>query len=62
MSEANIVITAQAVIGELHRTLTELKRQLEAARSIAETLEDEIHACPNHAHHRAWWKRNEDDL
>lgn len=62
MSEAQIVLAAQRLIGELETALREARRHLEAARSLTESLEAEAHACPNHAHHRGWWHRNEDDL
>jgi hypothetical protein len=40
----------------------DLKRQLEAARSLTATIEEEAHACPNTAHHRGWWENHEADL
>lgn len=54
---------------ELHarvRTLNilveQVTRQIEAARSLTESLEAEAHSCPNQTHHRGWWNTNEADL
>lgn len=76
MSEAHIVQSAIDLYtkqlkqnNELHRqrledskTIAQLTRQLEAARSLTTTLEEEAHACPNTAHHRGWWESHEADL
>lgn len=62
MSEARVVMAAQWLLADLEKSLREVKRQLEAARSIAETLEAEAHACPNTEHHRSFWHTHEEDL
>jgi hypothetical protein len=62
MSEARIVQSALDLYSSVLAENSELKRQLEAARSMTSTLEEEAHACPNTAHHRGWWETHEADL
>lgn len=63
MSEAaEVAVAAQALIASYTHQIQELERQLEAARSLTTTLEEEAHACPNYTHHRGWWENHEADL
>jgi hypothetical protein len=55
MSEATIVTHAIALLKERDIRIGILEAQLEAARSLTTSLEEEAHACPNQAHHRGWW-------
>jgi len=51
-----------ARVRKLNILVEQVTRQVEAARSLTETLEAEAHACPNQAHHRGWWHENTEDL
>lgn len=63
MSEAaSVAMAAQALIASYTQQIDDLQRQLEAARSLTTTLEEEAHACPDTAHHRGWWESHEADL
>jgi len=62
MSEPHIVQTALDLYTSLLKENAELTRQLEASRSLTQSLEAEAHSCPNSAHHRGWWESHEADL
>lgn len=62
MSEAHVAMAAQALMASYIQQITDLERQLEAARALTQSLEEEAHACPNHAHHRGWWTDPTEDL
>lgn len=62
MSEADIVTTAQQLLRESHRRIAYLEGQLEAARGLVHSLEEEAHACPDQAHHRGWWTSPSEEL
>ena len=62
MSEAKVATVAQLLLLEKARQIAYLEAQLEAARALTQSLEEEAHACPNQAHHRGWWTSHEDDL
>lgn len=63
MSEAaNVAVAAQALMSSYMQQIQELERRLEAARSLAVSLEDEAHSCPNYAHHRGYWTDHTEDL
>ena len=62
MSEADIVQLATGYLKEQAIRIGILEAQLEAARSLTTSLEEEAHACPNQAHHRGWWTNPSEDL
>ena len=62
MSEARIVNTATQLLRERDVRIAYLEAQLEAARGLTTSLEEEAHACPNQAHHRGWWTDPIEDL
>lgn len=62
MSEARIVHAATQLLRERDIRIGILEAQLEAARSLTTSLEEEAHACPNQAHHRGWWTNPSEDL
>lgn len=62
MSEAKLVNVSLAIIAEKDRYIAYLEQQIEAARSLTQSLEEEAHACPNSGHHRGWWINHEEDL
>jgi hypothetical protein len=49
-------------VRKLNILVEQVTRQVEAARSLTETLEAEAHSCPNQSHHRGWWHDNTEDL
>lgn len=55
MSEAHLVDLATSYLREQARRIAYLEAQLEAARGLTQSLEEEAHACPNQSHHRGWW-------
>lgn len=63
MSEAaDVAVAAQAIMSSYMQRIQDLERQLEAARSLTQSLEEEAHACPNYGHHRGWWADHMEDL
>lgn len=62
MSEARIVHTATQLLRERDVRIALLEAQLEAARGLTTSLEEEAHDCPNQAHHRGWWTDPSEDL
>lgn len=49
-------------LARLQRMVDDALRALESARSLVQSLEEEVHACPNQAHHRGWWTDPSEDL
>lgn len=62
MSEAQIVTEAVRLLKERDIRIGILETQLEAARSLVHSLEEEAHACPDQTHHRGWWTDPSEDL